>query len=721
MSLAASEPFVIGPSMDPDNSVFTQTPMLSTAIYFCEKLRVFSIMACSRPGIHNGVEYSLRTSYCEMSVGPDGSYSIDSIIKQSQGPINGGFRTDENVFFPGITAKILGSDLYLFVLLPNRYEVTWAKYKPGDSSGEMAYVEYGTFSLPAQALNLESVIYTDGSTGAEYINLLYQPWQGTSSPDINYFMWDGNEKVDSGTMTLEGADNTPIKGPLMTLSTEDFLSESAPASQLVFTDSTNQPWTAKLIGTNPSPASQVTAIDSGTPLPTNPIIQIANGPLVDQEQKEAFAYFFSYINVSSPSSYGQALRDTPNSISDLAPFLTEQTGNVQSMFAATAYIPFPEESGQEGLFRVIVVGVTTLTDSDIPNKYGLILTAFASGQLIKEDPKEYDTGVSSEMPSDQKKTLMACWTPIGIVLGAPPYVDNGSSEDGINYCNSTSVEIEFSNSNSAEVSSSYQDSLMVGVSGGSFISLGASYTHTYTGGSSQTKTIVSTLTENFKNFNTNSPDVLNRGYILFNVPTITNTKFKLLSPDGSNHLNNIHLLQVKEAALIPGSFDMLSPEVHEYSDGLKRFPALSDTESWKQNQVSETITPWLKSEAATVGVTSDSSANLSITDKNSTSNGYSNSVKVSAGIAVLGFSSSIEGTWNFNNQVTTQINNSFTAVMNEIVLKNGHGKKSLTATMKIFKLTADQFSAQPDLLPDLYRSKQPWILTWQVEDGVDKE
>lgn len=691
--ISTSQAFVTGPTIpftttSSTYSISSTTPLIATGAHFNGSFRLFCLMNQTNNSLPPGpiftfYQTNLAVYSPEITISPTGEYSMTlggSIYNETlQGT------GDSNDSFASITTALLVDTQHLFVLLPGNSELSWYSITASTTEGDIIVTPSSTLPLPISVNSITAVTY------GENINIFY-PMADTAQ--IGYAVFNGTT-ITSGPDQVIEIGNGPT-APFHGIEATEIHIPTGQAAQLTFIDANQEVWSAILTDTT---VSSLTAITPSAPI-TNPIIQVAEGPLVGQTQESSLVYLASDLNSQTPSSYWQTPIDAPSPPESLTPFTSSPANSITNTFSATAYAPLPDQpSASAGsLFRFIVFGVTS-------NGNNMQLYLLASGQLISNTTLPL-TDTANPSP-DFQEVYEASWSLLGIIQGAPPSPNNTGATVPPN---TTSVGITFNMSEGQSSSVSFERSFTVGYCAkGDIFNTNSSVTHAISQSSTDSQVFSTALTET----SSNGPKP-NQGLLLFHQPTIKNTPFALYSPIGTDLKITFYMLEVTEVVIGAYNYDITDPEGQSYSAGMAPLPQSGDIEAWQNIQVPTLPTAPFQSEVLSANVDAGSMSSLSETTTHMYSTSNENSISISGG--VFGFSATVKGTWKSSSQSSTAFTKSYSAETGKIVINTPEKTTDIihTETQPLIFLLDATAPNVDQILPSLYMEANPWLITWQV-------
>lgn len=688
--ISTSQAFVTGPqipfSVNTGSDTITgSAPLVATGAYFNGKFRLFCIMNLTissfTPSSLTLYETNLSVYSPQVTITPTGEYSMTLGGANYNTGLNG--TSGNNDPFNIITTALLIDTQHLFVLLPGNSQLSWYSITASTTEGDIIVTPSGILSLPVAVNSLTAVTY------GENINILY-PMAETS--EIGCAVFNGTSITSNETIDIGEGPVAPFHG----LESTEIHISSGQAAQITFIDANQSVWSATLTDTA---LSDLTEITPPTTI-TNPVVQVAEGPLVGQTSESSSVFLVSDANTQTPSAYWQTPIGAPAPPTTLTPFTSNPATPIANTFSAITYAVLPNQSPASAgsLFRLIVFGVTS-------NENNLQLYLLASGQLIS-DTTLPPTPTANPSPEFQK-AYQASWSLLGIVQGAPPSPNNTGTAAPPN---KTSISITFNMEDEQTSSVSFERSFTVGYKAdGVIFSTNDSVTHAITQSSSSSQSFTTSLMET----SYNGP-ITNQGLLLFHQPTIKNTPFELFSPDGTDLNISFHILEVTDVVLGAYGYDITNPDKQTYSAGMAVLPQSGDIQAWQNVLIPVMPSPPYKPEALSANVDSGSTSSLSETDTHTYSTINENSISICGG--AFGFSTTVEGTWTTSNSSTTAFTKSYSAQTGVIIINTPPKLTDIihTEIQPLIFLINSTVTGANQILPTLYKQANPWLITWQV-------
>lgn len=343
---------------------------------------------------------------------------------------------------------------------------------------------------------------------------------------------------------------------------------------------------------------------------------------------------------------------------------------------------------------------------------------------------------------DLSKALRSFWTPVGIVLGPPPFALNGVQDASYPVVLSS---VEYGTSTSSSITTTQTSSKTISIGVGSQIkggfgkaNLDINYAHSLLSEHSDTDTVTVSSFYTFGPEDESAPEQGRHGWAIFNAPIFLTQQFKVYAADyntgtgAGTYLNqDLYAASVGGVAQQTALFDLKNPSEGTYVDlfkDLPSYPYSTDIASWHGIRewnaggddwtmiFGDTSNPPVGTLSLGVATTQEYAHTTTKLD----SSGKTNSVEVTAGAQFTlfkGFSAGVQAGVGIEVGFSSETETEVTSLVSSSLRipyppadAPDHYFKELV--VQPFWLSAS--SAKAPWIPSSYSGTLPWCLTWNV-------
>lgn len=364
--------------------------------------------------------------------------------------------------------------------------------------------------------------------------------------------------------------------------------------------------------------------------------------------------------------------------------------------------------------------------------FGNAITSSVTMQLtpVNTNTQFVNTNQYTTLSVDDQFALAESWTLLGVVTGIPPFVSEqtGSTVTAI-------LEINYSTEDSESNTISNQTSIGMSVgTDGKLIKASAGFKNTTLAATTTGESVsLSFAIQNVADTNGSYNYLSNQGLLIVSTPQIEQGLYAVKAYDGTDLGFNTLAQWFSGSDIVSFPFQLSDPNAEisnsiaplrsfPVSDGdntIASWPLLTDIEDW-QNQPTTATTglgTLLYNGVQTIAasVNSASAETLSSSDLVTYTSTITNELNGTAGLlSLFNFTGSISTT----STQTSIEQNATTFTWNYPLLPDSSPYSSFQIQPVIYN--RDLSVDQPSWIPTVFESSDPWLLTWDVIDLVEK-